>query len=355
MIVYHGTTVRRAQRICQEGFQPRKPSRRVWFAESRAYALQRAKTQARRSHDRPCVLTCNLDVSVLRNRLGRRRVFHRNRVLAIDAAVPVSVLRSQPFAGVPTTPDELARWLNGILHLKPHKGVGRNHPGIDRLSRWIAHRLACEPRCRLRPTILLALAKRWLPEFFEGVELDVDNLRAYPTVGAVEVEVDEAMFEPDPREEEALDCLEDPRPKRRVRGLQLLAGIEDPELFDWCVMYLDDESPMVQVAALRAMLRCDDGHAEVIEPLADSPNHRVRAAALAALAKHGGREAPRWFARGLKDPSPCVRVATARLLERLDPAEHRPIFELALYDPNPDVARAARKLAAHKGYAKLKW
>ena len=38
MIVYHGTTARRARRICQEGFLPKKPSRRVWFAEGRTYA-----------------------------------------------------------------------------------------------------------------------------------------------------------------------------------------------------------------------------------------------------------------------------------------------------------------------------
>lgn len=44
MIVYHGTTSRRAQRICAEGFLPKKPSRCVWFAENRRYALGRAKT-----------------------------------------------------------------------------------------------------------------------------------------------------------------------------------------------------------------------------------------------------------------------------------------------------------------------
>ena len=82
MIVYHGTTKRRAERICERGFLPRKPSRKVWFAESRKYAEGRAKTQARRAHDRPAVLTCEVDVNSFRRRLGPRRVMHRGRVTA---------------------------------------------------------------------------------------------------------------------------------------------------------------------------------------------------------------------------------------------------------------------------------
>ena len=59
-MVYHGTTQNRARRICREGFLPKKPSRRVWFAESYGYALGRARTQAKRAKDHPAVLTCEL-------------------------------------------------------------------------------------------------------------------------------------------------------------------------------------------------------------------------------------------------------------------------------------------------------
>lgn len=92
MIAYHGTTDQRARRIAKEGFLPRKPSRRVWFAESRRYALGRAKTQARRASDRPVVLTCDLNLAQLRERLGARRIFHKNHIIAISAKVPVTVL-----------------------------------------------------------------------------------------------------------------------------------------------------------------------------------------------------------------------------------------------------------------------
>ena len=39
MIVYHGTTMKRARRICKAGFLPRKPSKRVWFAKARSKSV----------------------------------------------------------------------------------------------------------------------------------------------------------------------------------------------------------------------------------------------------------------------------------------------------------------------------
>jgi len=351
MIVYHGTTARRAQRICWEGFRPRKPSHRVWFAASRRYALGRARTQARRAHDSPAVLTCELDVAEMRARVGARKVFCKGGVIAIDAHVSVSVLRSyHGSADQPSSPAELARWVNEILGLKPHKGVGRRHPGIDRLSRWVVHRMASQPHGAIRPRELLAMARRWLPEFFEGIEVDPETLRARRRVRTIQVEINTCAEPARAHEDEALECLVAEKPERRARGLALLAEMEDPDLFDWCAMFLDDESAEVTVAALHTMLRCEEADPEVIEPLAESEDKRVRAAATAALAKHGGKAAPDWLGRGLKDPEPCVRLEAAAVLSELDPAQYRAAFALALYDPNPEVRRRARRLAAGKGY-----
>lgn len=355
MTVYHGTTDRRAKRIATEGFVPKKPSRRVWFAEKRRYALGRAKTQARRAHDRPIVLTCNIDLLQLRERLGPHCVFHRNHVIAISGRVPATMLRSDPHSEVPASPEELVAWVNRLLGLKPYKGPGRHHPGIERLSRWVAHRLASKPRPKIHPSELVQVAQQWLPEFFEGVKVDPENLRVRRSVKKVKVQVETAPSKVDAREEEALDCLLASTPKRRIRGLKLLTDMEEPDLFDWCVMFLDDESTDVRVAALHTMLCCENGDAEVILPLAGSEDKLVRAAAIASLVRHSGKDAPHWFECGLKDPYPCVRLETVALLSQLDPAEHRTIFELALYDPNPQVARLAQKLTAGKGYGKARW
>jgi len=356
MIVYHGTTRRRAQRIAQVGFLPRKPSRRVWFAESVRYARGRARTQARRSRDRPVVLTCDINLNELRDRLGAKRVLIRNKVIAISASLPATVLRSHPAVDTPTTPDELAAWVNHVLGLKPHKGVGRRHPGVVRLAGWVSNRLNSQPGGRISPSEMLQVAARWLPEFFQGVTIDPGKLRVHRRYTGVDVEVRAPDIPPDRRQDEAVDCLVDPRSARRIRGLSLLAEIVDAgELFDWCVMCLADKSVTVRVAALETVLRCDGVDADVIQPFASSENKRIRAAAIAALARHGGRQAPVWFERGLKDPCTCVRLATAAQLDHLDPTTHHRLFELAIYDPNPDVARVARRLTIGKGYSKVAW
>jgi len=351
MIVYHGTTGRRAKRICQVGFLPRKPSRRVWFAEGHGYARQRARTQARRAHDRAVILTCEIDLADMRRRYGAKRVFHRNGVIAIDGSVSVSVLRSHPSLDNPSSPRDLALWLNRLLGFKPHAGVSRKHPGLGRLSQWVVNRLAAQPHGKISDAQLVALAKRWLPEYFDGVKVDLERLRAYRAAPPVELRVETPAPPAEQPEDEALALLEDPKPRQRARGLEMLGDIRDPDLFEWCAMYLADESVDVRLAALRTMLKCDSGDECMLEPLTRSDNRRIRAAAIAALAALSPDRAAEWFAYGLRDPASCVRLATAALLEHLDPAEHREVFELALYDPNPQISRRARKLTSGKGFA----
>ena len=53
-------------------------------------------------------------------------------------------------------------------------------------------------------------------------------------------------------------------------------------------------------------------------------------------------QAAEWCARGLRDTDDAVRIAGARELLRYDPQRHRRLFELALYDPHPQIAELAR-------------
>src|SRR5262245_20200958 len=107
MIVYHGTTHQAALKIRSDGFLPKAPSHRVWFARSRAYSLNRARTKARRGHDRPVVLTCEIDISKLRMRLGPKHVFYSNGIVAISGTVPASAIRSHSVIGIPSSPEDL--------------------------------------------------------------------------------------------------------------------------------------------------------------------------------------------------------------------------------------------------------
>jgi len=356
MIVFHGTTAKRARKICLDGFLPKKPSKRVWFAESRAYAERRGRTQARRSRDRSVVLTCNLDLNQPRHVLGSKRVLHQHRVIAINGTVPVSVLRSWPAKmDVATSPDDLAAWINRILRIKPHKGVSPKHEGVQRLSRWVVNRLRQQPRSPVKPTEILDIARRWLPEFLSDVVIDPETLHAHSRTETISVEVDHLESIADEHAHEALRLLEHEKAKQRIRGLRILIELEDADLFEWCAMLLDDESVEVQVAALKAIAHCEDADPDTIAPFAEHEDKCIRAAAIAALARHAGEDALQWFRRGLTDPLPNVRLETVSLLSLLDPTEHKELFELALYDPHPNVQQRAERLTQGKGYAKLKW
>ena len=360
MIVFHGTTQRAARRIQREGFFPRAPSRRVWFAKGKGYAQQRARTKARRAGDRAVVLTCNVDLDSLRQRLGGRKVFVGGGVISVAGTVPSTVLRSHGLLGVPSTPDELAHWICAVLDIKRHKGPGKSHPGILRLSLWVQNRIAVNPTGNLSRQELLGLAQQWLPEYFEGVEVDFEHLRTLPraTPPSTEGESEPSAQQESPddrREEEALECLESDKAKRRVRGLKMLVELEDPDLFEWCTMFLEDPALQVRVQALKGMRHCEEIEPELIEPLTEAADKTIRAAAIEVMAVHGGEEAQKWFWQGVTDPDPHVRLTTARQLEQLDPKENRDIFEAALYDTNPDIARTAQKLTEGKGFTKLTW
>ena len=356
MVMYHGTTKQRARRICVGGFLPKKPSRRVWFTDSWNYAYGRAKTWARRTHDRAVVLTCQVDLGQLRSRLGPGRVLVRNGIVAVDGRVPVSVLRSYPAAAdQPTSPGELASWVNKLLRLKPGKGVAHSHPGIHKLSRWLIQRLTTRQRERVSPRELLGMARHWLPEFFEEIVVDPRTLHAHRKVETIELRFESSEAEGGPAEDEAVDCLMSEAPKRRVRGLSLMVEAKDPDLFEWSTMFLQDPSADVRLAALQAMYRCEEGDPEIIIPSTESDDKRIRAAAFAAITRHAGPGAPLWFEYGLKDPEPSVRIETARQLVRLEAKEHAALFELALYDTNPAVSRIARKLTEGKGFGELTW
>jgi hypothetical protein len=352
MILYHGTTERRAQRICREGFLPRKPSRRVWFAAAHGYAMGRAKTQARRSRDRPAVLTCELNLGRLRAQFGKKRVFYKNGIVAVDGKLPVSVVRSYPGAAdQPSSPNELAGWVNQVLGLPRHRGVSRKHDGILRLSTWVVHRLAERPNKSISDKQLLAKARQWLPDYFGNVVIDPERLTVARRYRAVTVDVDSQLEEADEREDKALELLDSGKSEHRIKGLRLLTELEEPDLLDWFLLCLDDPSINLRSAALQTMLRCPDNDVDLVRPLADSDSKRVRGSALLVLAHHDKEHADDWLHIGLTDPSPCVRLEAARGLEELEPATHRDIFMLALHDPNANVARRAGRLAKGKGFS----
>ena len=272
-------------------------------------------------------------------------------VLAIRGRVPPTVIRSHFTLELLNSPEHIAKWVNQRLGRKSYEGISPRHPGIDRLARWVDNRTSSGTGSTIRPDELSQKLQQWLPDFFQGVEITPEDLRfdCFPEPAEFETE---PLPEPvNSREENALNDLAAAKPQRRIRGLKRLARLGNEDLYDWCTLLLADESLDVRIAALQMIAHCDDGDPEVILPFAESQDKRIRAAAIAALAKHSIKDTPRWFERGLKDREVCVRLETAALLPTLDVTQHRGIFELTLYDPNPEIKHLAEKLTTRKGYA----
>jgi hypothetical protein len=360
VIVYHGTTSIRARRIIEEGFRPMKPSRRVWFAQSYGYARGRAQAQAFRANDRPVVLSCEVDVAELRSNLGAKRVLATGGVICVDAPVSVTIVAAggqvrcggvQSSSLEPTTPADLARWLNEALGLRPWKGVRPRNSGVVRLSKWVINRVAERHGKYSSTRELFEMARRFLPEVLKGCEFDEQraHIRRIEHVGKVTAQVGVEPSEPDPDEARIIECLESAKPRRRVRGLEILREREDSDLFDWCMMFMNDPAPQVRVASARLMATCPYIDPEILIPLVDSKDRLLRAAAVGTLASHLGKDEPEWLDLGLRDPAAHVRLAAAEQLRVLDRVKHRAIFDLALNDPNPKVEQLARKVLHPQG------
>ena len=65
------------------------------------------------------------------------------------------------------TPAELASWVNEHLGLVGRARVMPSDPGLNRLWRWLAHRVRCEPGRRTSEKELIGRGQRYLPELFQ--------------------------------------------------------------------------------------------------------------------------------------------------------------------------------------------
>ena len=349
MDFYHGTTLSSARGIIENGFRPRGGT--VWFTTHWNYAKNRAEQKARRKKGRPVVLKTDLEIEELRTHFGKGKIHVHGNIIAVRERLSVQLLESN-FFELLACPAALSQWVNHQLGLYSHNGVSQNHWGIVRLAHWMDNRMRSGTGNHIDRQEFFAKGRQWLPAFFDKIpfspqglpirHLQNDTVAVRVLYTDTQAELRQAL-KVDPRYTKAMTDISDENPKRRIRGLQFLEKTGADELFDWCALHLEDAAIDVVCNALRIMCRCDEGYIAPILPHAEAPNKRIRAGALAALAKHDLDDAERWFERGLKDPAACVRTEVAKLLPTLDRTKHQTLFDIARHDPNPAVKRCTKK------------
>ena len=360
MIYYHGTTLEKAEKIVQRGFLPKNGL--AWFSKWN-WVSQTHTWHGYGGHEKAIVLACDLNVKKLRAQLGERRVTVRGHVVTVSGFVQPSVVRAYATIHLLDYYDAVATWVRHFDWDSP-RTLGDLEPGIRKFSRWIRKSLVAEHHT-IRAEEFMRKGNQWLPEVFQLINLD-PRFELLPVKcsggragvlawsGYVGIEKFRQPSEADGRappqqhfavEEEALECLTSRDPLERVRGLKLLAESKVDDLFSLCALYLADASRDVVLTALQTMLLCQSGDPEVMAPYATSSDKQIRAAAIAALAKHTVDETCHWFEMGLNDPEACVRLGVAALFSHLDPLQHQEIFQRACCDPNPEIRRLAHQHA----------
>ncbi len=66
------------------------------------------------------------------------------------------------------TAEELADWINAHRALPARHCVTAADPGVQRLWRWLRHRVRFQPTRKTRERELVERARRYLPHLFEG-------------------------------------------------------------------------------------------------------------------------------------------------------------------------------------------
>ncbi len=113
------------------------------------------------------MLRCGIDIGALARNAESGHIFHSRGVLSVRGPVPASVLREETgdprrhAVEFPHEPVGLARWINRLLELQPHKSVSRRHPGVQRLAQWIQRRIAQDPDGHISGSEVAQVASRW--------------------------------------------------------------------------------------------------------------------------------------------------------------------------------------------------
>ena len=204
-MLWHGTSLDRANSILELGFKDERGKRGVFFTSTVTITSLRA-AQARASTEKcgPAIFAANCDLNTLeygkefrvenhiiethyifRATIANRIVkylltchgfYSIGKIVTRDDFTDIAITQSSGNTGI-------AYWLNSFLDLDDSECISEYHPVIGQIKAWVDEQYANDRIIPITDEEILILAKEYLPEYFKGKNpSDRKNVKLQPLI-----------------------------------------------------------------------------------------------------------------------------------------------------------------------------
>ncbi len=171
LTVWHGTTEDRARAIVQQGFKKRGNSGLIWFTKLPNFACRVAASRARHRRRHAVVISCQIDLEKTPS-FGKQashvHIFPSPVNREVIANVSLVIGRQFRLDAVKTRwPDvkvtqesrqqDILSWLNQYLSLENEEAIGKDHPAVKAIFKWVKAQYATGRKERISDEEMLSL------------------------------------------------------------------------------------------------------------------------------------------------------------------------------------------------------
>lgn len=186
VLLWHGTSLRRAESILELGFRSRRRERGIFFSSSIFTSLSFAERRAFDGHSEPAIFAAIYDLGKLRYGKEFRHQFHyifrpgiANRIVkylltchglcSIGKIAPEASRSENSLTDIAVTQASgsagIAYWLNNFLGLDDSGRISENHPAVGRIKSWVDEQYDSGRAEPITDEEILNLARELLSEY----------------------------------------------------------------------------------------------------------------------------------------------------------------------------------------------
>jgi len=188
VLLWHGTSLSRANSILESGFKDGRGKRGVFFSSNiTKTSLGKAERRASAENSEPVIFAANCDLSTLEygkdfrvenhiiethyiflatiaNRIVKylltcHGLYSIGKIVTKDNLTNIAITQSSGNTGI-------AYWLNSFLDLDDSDCIPENHPAVGQIKAWVDEQYANGRMIPIADEEILILAKEYLLEYF---------------------------------------------------------------------------------------------------------------------------------------------------------------------------------------------